>query len=196
MANIRIMAAAAAIIAALAFMLAPASARPCEERDSTCAEPNPGAPLRLNQFLKHNRSATTLPAEQKTSVAAKPAPVVQAARPNDTTGKSTADVAAASDPDAGPVRTIEPDGVAVTSADDLNEIDALADRVRVVAAEEFNEIDLAANTPPIAPAQKSKAPASMASGDEPGADTAWIGKLLAAFAGTIAVAAAARLLIA
>lgn len=202
--GIRIMAAAAAVFTAvLTVTLAPASARSCEERNVACAEANPGSPLRLDKFMKHNRPAKAAQAAATKPVSAKSAPALsaRAEQPRETMAQSmddaadSAGAAEASGPDVGPVRTIETNGVAVTAPDELNEIDAMAGQVKVVAADELNEIDLAASTAAV-PAQETNALGSMASADDPVADTAWIGKLLAAVAGTIAVAAAARLLIA
>lgn len=197
-----IAAAAAALAAAIVFMQAPASARPCDPGEAACAEARPGTPLRLNQFLKQKRAAKPAVVDEARNKppAAKadsgPAPAQPA---ENVTVESKTDVAQAPASDSGPVRTVETDGVAITSADELNEIDALAANVQVVAANELNEIDLAAGTSGL----NARALASMASADpsvasmaDTPADRAWIGKLLAAFAGTIAVAAAARLLIA
>ncbi len=190
---IRIIAAVATIVAtfSLTFPIASAAARPCGQGQAACAETKPGAPLRLNQFLKPKRAAKpavtheaqSSPAAAKADAESDPAPAQL---------ESRADVAQAPALDTGPVRTIETDGVAVTSADELNEIDALAGTVQIVAANELNEIDLAAPKPTL----NAYALPAMASAGEPAVDTAWIGQLLAAFAGTIAVAAAARLLIA
>ncbi len=197
MANIRIVAAAA--IVALAFTLAPVSARTCD--DSACAETNPGAPLHLDQFLKHERMAKPARTAHKKSTAAKPAPESSAPveSPSEPAEQET-DVAADAALVANPVKTIETDGVAVTSTEELNEIDALADKVKVVSADEVNEIDLTADTTSASPpslSQEPKALEAMASADAPATqDLSWIGKLLAAFGGSIAVAAAARLLLA
>jgi len=192
--NIRILAAAA--IAALAFTLTPASARTCD--DGTCTEVNPGAPLRLNQFLKHERAVNPARMAQKKTTVAKPAPApsVPVESPPEPTEPET-DVAADAAPAAAPVKTSETDGVAVT--EEANEIDALADQVKVVAANELNEIDLAADKPSASPppAYEPKALEALASADAlPSHDLSWIGKLLVAFGGSIAVAAAARLLVA
>lgn len=197
MPNIRIL--AAATIAALAFTLTPASARTCD--DGACTEVNPGAPLHLNQFLKHERAVNPARMAQKKSTVAKPAPKssVPVESPPEPAEQET-DVAADAAPVANPAKTIETGGVAVTSTEEVNEIDALADKVKVVSADEVNEIDLGADTtsPSPAPPYEPKALEAMASADQPAAqqDLSWIGKLLIAFGGSIAVAAAARLLVA
>ena len=202
MSNIRITAAATAILAALTFTLAPASAGPCDTGEGACAETKAGAPLRLGQFMKHKRAAaatTTHHDAQKKPIAAKSAPasdVPATAQPSDATVEPRADVALAAEPDAGPVKTIETDGIAVTSPGELNEIDAAAGTVRVVAADEVNEIDLAADTVPPAPLYETVGAKSMAAADLPGNDISWIGKLLLAFTGTIAAAGIVRFLVA
>jgi len=196
--NIRIMAAAA--IATLAFTLTPASARTCN--DGACTETNPGAPLRLNQFLNHDRADKPAITAHRKSTAAKPAPESSApVEPPPEPAEQETDVAADAAPVADSVKIIETDGVAVPSTEEVNEIDALADQVKVVAANELNEIDLAADTPSASPRPpyQSKAFEAMAAADAPPAaaqDLSWIGKLLMAFGGSIAVAAAARLLVA
>ncbi len=201
---IRIIAALAAIAATFSLTLpsASAAARPCDPGEAACAEARPGAPLRLNQFLKQKRAAKPAVVDEARNrpPAAKadsePAPAQPA---ENVTVESKTDVAQAPASDSGPVRTVETDGVAITSADELNEIDALATNVQVVAANELNEIDLASGTPGLnarALASMASADPSVASTSDTPADRAWVGKLLAAFAGTIAVAAAARLLIA
>ncbi len=191
-----IAAAATALAAAFVFMQAPASARPCDPGEAACAEARPGTPLRLNQFLKQKRAAKPAATHEAQS---KPAAAKAYAQSVPTPSESKTDVAQTPVLDSGPVRTVETDGVAITSADELNEIDALAANVQVVAANELNEIDLAAGTPGLnaqALASMAAADHSVASTADTPADRAWIGKLLAAIAGTIAVAAAARLLIA
>ncbi|MEX0752423.1 MAG: hypothetical protein WD073_05805 [Xanthobacteraceae bacterium] len=112
---------------------------------------------------------------------------------------SAADFAPASEPGAVASGIRETVGVAVTFADDWNEIDAQADVVKVVNPDELNEIDLAADMRPVAFSYETQVVASPAPAPAPvdETDAAWIGKLLAAVGGTLAVAAAtARLLIA
>ncbi len=202
MPNIRFMVATATIIAALTFPVAPASARFCDG-ESACVETKPGAPLYLHQFLKKSPTAKPVQGVAKKSTVAK-APIESpppAGQPSAAAMESRAEVTAAAEPDGGPVRTIETDGIAIRSADELNEIDSLADKVRVVAANELNEIDVAAPTAIAALNQNAQALQSMVSADQPSADLppkniAWIGKLLLALSGTIAIAGVARLLIA
>jgi hypothetical protein len=85
------------------------------------------------------------------------------------------------------------DGVAVTSQNEVNELDALADSVQVVAFNEVNEIDLAAPAAPLI--KETVGQATVAPAPAP-ADNSWVGKLLLAVGGTIALAGAARFLIA
>jgi hypothetical protein len=91
--------------------------------------------------------------------------------------------------DAG--KTTETDGVGVASFNQPNELDAAADRIEVVAFDEVNEIDLVAPAPPV-PAETVGQ--SVTSEPEP-ADRSWIAKLLAAVAGSIAIAGATRFLV-
>jgi hypothetical protein len=210
MANIRIMVGAAAI-AAFTFALAPASARSCEHRDSACAESGPGAPLSLLQFTKQHRTAKAAHGRMhEKPVIAKSTPKVsaaataaQASADLPAPADSTADVAKAAPPSAAAAvatdasaDTPETDGVAVVAPDAWNEIDARADKIKVVDPDDVNEIDLAAGPAPAAAGEDSKALASMAAAGEPTGDSHWLGKLLAAIGGTIALAAGARLLIA
>jgi hypothetical protein len=74
----------------------------------------------------------------------------------------------------------------------VNELDQSAPRIQVVAFNDVNEIDLAA--PPAPPAAETVSQA-VSNNPEP-ADKSWIGKLLLAVAGTIALAGGARLLVA
>lgn len=202
---IRSIAAATAIIAALAFATAPA--RACDERFGPCKSVQPqaqAAPLSLSQFLKRSVQTTAAPAAAKpqaratkprTRTAAKPA-----ARPAIADGFAT--------PNAGPApvlasefpppssRGSETDGVAITSAEDLNELDAAADTVRIVAANEVNEIDLATESIPAPPQNATVAIHSAESSPQAPEEASWIGKVLAALGGVLAVASAARLLVA
>jgi hypothetical protein len=90
----------------------------------------------------------------------------------------------------------ETDGVAIASADEINEIDAAADTVRIVAANEVNEIDLAAPEAPPAQITGSVETATAAVSQQLPPDISWAGKLFAALGGMLAAAAATRLLIA
>jgi hypothetical protein len=193
---IRIITAAASIIAVLTFALVPASAAPCEG-NGACAAANPGSPLRLNQFMKNKRPAKTVQNSPKKPTAARAMPAaISEDRQVEDPAEAPDAVAEVFEPESGPVRTIETNGVTVTSSDELNEIDTLAGDVKLVGAEELNEIDLASNIMPIGPMQQTTALDSMASDGAPTVDRSWIGKVLAAFGGILAVAGAARLLIA
>jgi hypothetical protein len=207
MPKFRIMAAATAVIAA--FTLTPASARTCADGDPSCqnvqAKPQ-SAPLRLSQFItpggapaaKHRASPRA--GANKHRIAAKTTSrrAVADALPNPqaTIGSVSAEKVA---PPAGIVET---DGVAITSADEINEIDAAADAVQVVAANEVNEIDLAGQA---APATRPDSPLTVAAttsmtatapADQAPTDTSWIGRIFLALGAILAVASATRLLIA
>ncbi len=93
---------------------------------------------------------------------------------------------------AQPEQPIETDALAVTSSSDANETDGSASQVQVVAFNEVNEVDLAAPAP-LAPAETV---GQSVSAQEPAADTSWMGKLLLAVAGTIALAGVTRFLVA
>jgi hypothetical protein len=200
MPNIRIIAAAAATAAALACMFAPAaSARPCDDGNEACISQQ-ASPMKLDQFMRTWKPAAASRKHAKKPSAAKAAPepaVRQAAEP--ATTQATTPNEAVDAPDIGvasnPEKTIETDGVAVASFDDLNEVDAAANKVQVVASNEINEIDLAAPPAPPAPSIETTGQ-SVASADPLPVDNSWIGKLLLAIAGTIAAATATRLLIA
>ncbi|MFL5094058.1 MAG: hypothetical protein ACJ8ES_02015, partial [Xanthobacteraceae bacterium] len=84
------------------------------------------------------------------------------------------------------------DGVAVASFSEANDLDAAADRVQIVAFNEINDIDLTAPPPP-APVETA---GQSASPEQAPASYSWIGKLLLAAAGTLALAGASRLLLA
>lgn len=189
---IRIMTAAA--ITALTFTLAPALAGPCE-REGDCGAANPSSPLALNQFMKQKRPAKTVQSAPEKPAVAKPVPTFSISAEREHPSVAPTAVAEVSEPETG-VRTIETNGVAVTSPDELNEIDALAGEVKVVAADELSEIDLASTPMAAAPDQSAQALQSLASADLPDKDIAWIGKLLLAFSGTIAAASVVRMLIA
>jgi hypothetical protein len=171
MSNIRLMAAATTIIAALSFGNAPA--RACDAGAPGCTSASaaqPKTPLRLNQFLKRpaqpKAAATAQPSTANTSVVAvskqprkaktrsrvaakevsSPAAVAPAVTSSATPTPAPAEPLRMSDA-APPPAAPETDGVALASADEFNELDAAADQVQVVAANEVNELDLAADTP-------------------------------------------------
>jgi hypothetical protein len=73
----------------------------------------------------------------------------------------------------------------------VNETEGFARQVQVVAFNEVNEVDLAAPAPP-AP---DETVGQSVSAEQPAADTSWMGKLLLAVAGTIALAGATRFLV-
>ncbi len=93
---------------------------------------------------------------------------------------------------AKPGQPMETDQVGITSSNEGDETDGVASPVQVVAFNEVNEIDLAA---PVAPAPAETFGQSV-SAEEPAADMSWMGKLLLAVAGTIALAGATRFLVA
>jgi hypothetical protein len=216
MPTIRIMAAASAIITTLSFAASSASA--CEPGQSECetsVQPqtkHSGSPLRLNQFLKRpGQSKGATPAAKPSSaaqpktaktrarVAAKPA--APAATGTEYSVPAAPSIVSEAAPEPSAPR--ETTGVSITSADEVNEIDAAADTVQIVAANELNEIDLAADSPSTT-GQASAASVDLAQPSveaaqptpQPAADLSWIGKLLAAIGGIVAAGSAARLLIA
>jgi len=201
--------AAAATATALALAVSPASARSCEDSDTACSSgAAQAAPMKLDQFMntwkpvavsKHTgksksarrRAAREAVAESKSKPAAKAEQTEAKAEP---AAVETAPPAAAT-PSAvaiGPEPAAETDGVAVTSFNQQNELDAKADQVQVMAFNEINELDLAAPAPP-PPAETT---GQSVAAEPVGSDTSWIGKLLLAAAGTIALAGAARFLVA
>lgn len=213
MPRIRLIAAAAAAVV-LALSLQPALAQSSDDANPsrvTAAQPA-SAPMKLDNFMttwkpvsvsrraKKSRSKSARKSSQPAArqVAAKPA------------AADTASRQAAGAPAQNSEKTVETDGVAVTSFNDVNELDAAAntvaanqvpaDQVQVVAFNEVNEIDLAA---PPAPASATVAPPppsvyaettgqAVASEQPAPSDNSWIGKLLLAAGGTIALAGAAR----
>jgi hypothetical protein len=209
MPTIRIVAAVSAIITALTVtttLATAASASNCPVGAADCKASSivmPGSPLSLNQFIKHPRSAKTRGAQ----TAAKPSARV--------TAKGASAMASARRPHSPPQQAVsettqepvetaqetvesrETSGVAITSADQVNELDSAADAVQVVAANEVNELDLAADA---TPASTVTADTTMvqnaAPAPAPAADNLGVGKLLAALGGMVAIAAAARMLIA
>ena len=208
--------AAAVAAAVLALAAAPASAR-CSD-DNPCAN---AAPMNLDQFMKTwkpvgastkkkyrtSRSARSTRRHTVEQAAAKPAretrPAREARQPVEAkvsaAAREPAQAPTVRMAAAEPAKPVETDGVAVTSFDAVNEIDAaIPERVQIVAFNEVNEIDLTA--PPAPPAPKPSAPVetvSQAMAATPEADDlSWVGKLLLAAAGTLALAGAARLLVA
>jgi len=202
--NIRaIAAAAAAVVLALTFTPSPASARPCDDDTAICRDP--AAPMRLDQFMKTWKSAATsshgkkyrtlrtsrrqaaqeLAAKRETP-AAETKPAKSAAIEPPPPAEQPAIKVASAEP------VTETDGVAVASFSEANELDAAADRVQVVAFNEINDIDLAAPPPP-APVETM---GQSVSPEQPSTGYSWIGKLLLAAAGTLALAGATRVLLA
>lgn len=209
---------AAAIAAAvLAFAATPASAKACDDDTSAC--PQLSSPMKLDQFMKTWKPVTVSKQKKKyrTSRTSRRAPVHEArkhhvpAREKETTETKVAAATpvAAAAPEAvmppapenppvavSPEPAVETTGVGVTSFNEVNELDTKAARVQIVAFNEVNEIDLTA--PPPLPAPKApKETMGQSVSSTPGpADSSWIGKLLLAAAGTLALAGAARLLVA
>jgi hypothetical protein len=203
MRQIRTAVTAAAAIT-LAFALSPAaSARSCGDGEAACPATAAATvaqqenPMKLDNFMttwkpvstsrraKRSKSAKRLAAKQ---TARQQAPAAAATAP-----EPTPDVATVADAVASPAQSIETDGVAVTSFNEVNELDAAADQIQVVASNDVNEIDLATPAPPV----QAEAVAQSIRGDRtPAPDNSWIGKLLLAAAGTIALAGATRFLVA
>jgi hypothetical protein len=203
MPNTRTLAAVAAAAVTLTMTLSPASARSCDDGNEPCvAAVSQTSPMKLDHFMKTWKPVASSSKRAKKHGKAKVAP--EPAR--QTSEPAAVETAAPSELPAAPTKvaakpemTIETDGVGITSFNDVNELDAAADQVQVVAFNEVNEIDLAAPAAP--PASSSETTGqSMVSADvfpdQTPADTSWIGKLLLAFAGTIAVAGMTRLLVA
>ncbi len=208
MSNIRIMAAATAIIAAFAF--APASAGPCDDGSGSCnnVQRTAAKPLSLSQFVKPEDRTTAKPRHSKKKLHARTAKTKSDPVEGDAQSASTTQPAAVSAA-APPPSASETDGVAISSADDLNELDAAASNVVVVAANELNEIDLAtpaaqetaaaeAAVPaaPAAPQYQTQAVEAAAPADHPSDQASWIGRIFVALGGVLAAVSAARLLIA
>jgi hypothetical protein len=207
MMHIRLIAAAATAIG-LAFALSPAAARSCGDGDAACASAaQTTAPMQLDNFMKtwkpvavskhkgksrsaRRRAAHEALAEAKSKAAAAKAEVAKAKAEPEVT--ETAPPAESASPlAADPGKTIETDRVGVASFEQPKELDAAVDRIPVVAFNDVNEIDMAAPPPP-APAET----VGQSIASEPiDADRSWIGKLLLAAAGSIAVAGATRFLV-
>lgn len=195
MRQIRLAALAAAAAVVFAFVLSPAAeaARSCDNGEAGCVpSAQQAAPMKLDDFMKTWKPASASKAAKKSKKGAKPAPPVEAADEPAVTETETAPASeTVSEVAAGRQHAVETDGVAVTSFDEVNEIDAAADQVEVVAFNEVNAIDLAA---PLADLPETTG--QSVSTTPPPANNSWLGKLLLAVAGTIAVAGATRLLLA
>ena len=195
--NIRIMAAGATVIAALLLSLAPVSAARCEGGGTCFRAKVLSKPLELNQFITPKASAKAATRKRGNKVqTAVAAPLASPNASDPGIGDPAPVSARVSYAEAGPIKTIESGGIAVISADEFNEIDAAADTVQVVAANDVSDMDLAADATTGSAPVEATATEAMASAEQPPADTSWALKLLAALGGMIAVASAARLLIA
>ena len=202
MPQIRIIA-AATIAVVFALSLQQAAARSDENAPAPGAPPQPAAtqtasPVQLDNFMKTWKPVTASKRvkKSKSKTAAKPAPQQTATDP---APAEAAPVETVANPVVAPKQEIETTGVAVTSFDEVNELDAaandaIANPVQVVAFNEVNEIDLAA--PPAPAPVETTGQAAVSSPDPAPADRSWIGKLLLAAAGTIAIAGATRFLVA
>ena len=222
MIRICLIAASSATALVLAFALSPALARSCNDDATTCGSgAEQASPMKLDAFMstwkpagasktprKKSKTARVrrhgshhATAESKSKASATKAEVA-AAKP-EPAAKETAPSAAETPPAVSPAKiaptrvasadeTIVTGTVPVSSFSQANELDAAADQVQVVPFNEINELDLAA---PPRPLPTETVGQSMAA-EQPAADSSWIGKLLVAAAGTIALAGAARLLVA
>jgi hypothetical protein len=210
---IRIVAAAAAITAGLT--LTAAAATNCPAGVSACEASSiaaTGTPLRLNQFVKPSRQVKIAGTKAKTRTAqsagktraraAAKGASAMASSPRPASPPRQEAVSEGAQPPASTaqqaIEAKESNGVAITSADEVNELDAAAlPAVQVVAANEVNELDLAADAAPATTVTSDNAAVQNAEpAPAPAADNSWIGKLLAALGGMVAIASAARLLIA
>jgi hypothetical protein len=205
MPHIRLTAAAAAAAAVLAFALSPAMARPCNDGDAGCGATSAqaqAAPMKLDNFMKTWKPVAKSSKRAKKSKSVKK-PTLQKPAVEEIASEPTV---AETAPPAAPVQTLaanpeppmEADAGGVTSVNDVNEIDAAAKQdaaagqVQVVAFNEVNELDLASAAPPAPPESVGQS----VSAQQPAADSSWMGKLLLAVAGTIALAGATRFLVA
>ena len=187
---IRLTAAAAAAVVVLAFALSPATARPCKDGDAGCVESAQSNPMKLDQFMKTWKPVATSKRAKKTKSVRKPAVKEIASEP--AVAETSLPPAPMQTIAAKPGQPVETDEVGITSSNEGDETDGVASPVQVVAFNEVNEIDLAA---PVAPAPAETFGQSV-SAEEPAADMSWMGKLLLAVAGTIALAGATRFLVA
>jgi hypothetical protein len=209
MTYIRLIAAAATAIG-VAFALSPASARSCNDGDACPTVAQAAAPMQLDNFMKtwkpvavskhkgksksaRRRAAPEAAAEAKSKKPAAVESEVAQAKPEPAVTEAAPPAEPANTLAATSEKTVETDGVAVTSFSQPNELDAAADPIQVVAFNDINELDLAAPPPPV-PAETVGQ--SVASEEQMPADNSWIGKLLLAAAGTIAIAGATRFLVA
>ena len=193
---IRLTAAAAAAFVVLAFALSPATALPCNDGDAGCVESKQPAPMKLDDFMKTWKPVAKAKRAKKTRSARKPAVKEIASNP---AVAETAPRPAPQSIAAKPEQSMETDEVGVTSSNAVEvgvtsfneaETDGVASQVQVVAFNEVNEVDLAA---PVAPAPAETSGQSVFA-EQPAEDTSWIGKVLLALAGTIALAGATRFL--
>jgi hypothetical protein len=208
MPHIRLTAVAAAAAVVLAFALSPATARPCDDDDATCGESvSAQAPIKLDNFMKTwkpvakskssvakssaaKSSAKSSKRAKKSKFVRKPAVKEIASEP--AVAETTPPPAVMETLAANPEPPKETEAAGVTSFNEVNEIDAAASQVQVVAFNEVNEIDL--RTP--APRAPAESVGQSVSAQQPAADSSWMGKLLLAVAGTIALAGATRFLVA
>ena len=162
MRTIGIIAAAAGVIA-LCFAVSPATAASCAEDNGSCNSAR-NAPMKLDQFMDTWKPVAAAKKRAKKSKVvrtrskkAEPR-IVQAAPPADRMPAPAAQTAPAATLAAGALapgmlaaapEDKQTDGVGLTSADEVNEIDALADTVQVVAFNEVNELDRAAPPRPL-----------------------------------------------
>lgn len=198
MAQIRIIA-AATVAVVFALSLQPAAARSDENAPAPNAAPQIAATqttalVQLDNFMKTWKPVTASKRvkKSKSKTAAKPAPQQAATEPAPTEAVPVESVAKTVAP---PKQEIETTGVAVTSFDEINELDAAANQVQVVAFNEVNDIDLAAPPAPAPVPVETTGQAAVSSQHPAPADKSWIGKLLLAAAGTIAIAGATRFLV-
>lgn len=202
-----------AAMAVLAFAPAQSSARGCgDDKERTgCQTTAPASPVQLDQFMKtwkpasvstsgkrtrsawrshrsrsHSQMASSHKSTSESKIASEPKESTEAkiaaAEPTPAAEQTTPTTAS-------PFPAFETDGVAVTSYSEANELDQAAPRIQVVAFNEINEIDLAAPLPAVTETVSQ----ALASTPEP-TDNSWIGKLLLAVAGILALAGGVRLL--
>jgi hypothetical protein len=198
MPHFRWLAACVAMAIALGLAGSPALAR-CADGEAGCAGAAvQKAPMQLDDFMKtwkpvasgkrarksrHARRAA--PAAAKPAAAVAAAPTAAEAVPLPPSPPAAAFAAESPAP-------AETDGIAVVAFDEKNEIDAALDDVQIVAAGEINQLDRALVPKPV-PTETVGQPVA---GEPPPSDAAWVGKLLLAVAGTIALVGAARFVIA
>ena len=200
MSIIRAMAAAAAAVV-LICASSPVLAAPCDDDHAACSpSAEQSAPMKLDQFMQTWKPATIVKRAKRsksakrhrdvTQAAAKPAalkaaPVTEAATTRVEQPASPPREEAVAAPSPSQVGEVVTSG----SSTEANEMTQAAERVQVVAFDDVNEIDLAAPVPVETVGQA-------VSESQTPADNSWIGKLLLAAAGTMALAGATRLLLA